>query len=168
MPIGETDLLAIRNTKAPVHSARHAPWSGGRLGHPASAKRSGREDGALRVMRPARPRIHRLSVAFIRRTSRQRHILPRTSARVNKLAVEQTLPCLEVESPPLALRVRAVRAATVRPLAPLNPEPAQILEHCRHEFGAATLRIQVFVAKNQLSMISLRTLRGNRKRARMA
>jgi len=113
MPIGETDLLAIRNTKAPVHSARHAPWSGGRLVRPAMP--DGSSVGRISAVQPARPRIQRLIVAFIRRSRRQRYVFPRTNARINESPVEQTLPGLEVESPPLALRVRAVRAASPAP-----------------------------------------------------
>ena len=61
MQVGEADLLAVRNLKAPIHSSRLRQCGGGRLGRPARAKLSG-----LGARRPAPPRIYRLIVAVIR------------------------------------------------------------------------------------------------------
>ncbi len=70
--------------------------------------------------------------------------------------------------PPLALRVRTYQTAAIRTLVPLNSKPSQIFHHCVHKFRAAALRIQVFIAENQLTAILGGTLSGRPKRARVA
>ena len=69
--------------------------------------------------------------------------------------------------PPLALRIRAKRPSAIRPLAPLNPQPAQIFDHRGSEFRPAPLRIQILIAQNQLPALFRRPLRRNPKRPRM-
>ncbi len=120
MQIRKTNLLAIRHAKPPVRT-----WNGGRLVRPARAKPSGPRQGT----RPALPRIHRLIIPLIRRRSRLRYILPRTGARINKSRLAQSPPRLQIMPAPLALRVRPKRPSAIRPLAPLDPQPAQVVEH---------------------------------------
>jgi len=70
-------------------------------------------------------------------------------------------------SSPLALRIRADRPTAVRPLDPLNPKPAQILQHRLDKLRPAALRIQIFVAKDQLPAMFRRPPGRNPEGARM-
>jgi hypothetical protein len=69
--------------------------------------------------------------------------------------------------PPLALRVGRKRPAAIRPLGPLNSQPAQIFNHRLNEFSATPLWIQIFISENQLSAMLDSTLRRNPERARV-
>ena len=161
MQICEADLFPVRHSKPPVHAFQLGPCSDGRLGRPAKAKPSGSGDG------PAGSGIQRLIIPLIRSPSRLRHILPRASTRIDHSQIPQLLPCCEIVRPPLALRVRRTRPAAIRPLGPLNPQPVKVVIHRLNEFGPAALRIQVFIAKNQLPMMFCRTLRRDPECARV-
>src|SRR5215469_6233484 len=70
--------------------------------------------------------------------------------------------------PPAALRVRTVRTATVRPLAPGNPQPLEVFDHRLDKLRAAPLRIQIFVTQDQIP-VALGGSRGsNPERARVS
>src|SRR5208282_4855829 len=114
--------------------------------------------------------IHRLIiiVGIIRSARRQRKILARTSAWIQKPARPQAPPSLQIVRPALTLRVRAVRAATVRPLAPTNSQPAQIFNHGASKFRPRASRIQILVPQNQSSPILGRPLRRDAEGPRVA
>src|SRR5579863_203866 len=69
---------------------------------------------------------------------------------------------------PFALRIWSKRPAAIRSFGPLNSEPPQVLEHRFDEFEAATLRVQIFVAEDELAAALSSTLRRYPKSARMA
>jgi hypothetical protein len=68
---------------------------------------------------------------------------------------------------PQALNVGTERAAAVGTFGPFDAEPVQIFDHALHELRAAALRIQVFVAENQLTMMLAGALRGGPERERV-
>jgi hypothetical protein len=51
------------------------------------------------------------------------------------------------------LRIWAHRPAAVWAFDPLDSQPSQVVHHGLHELWAAALRIQIFVAKDQLAMM---------------
>ncbi len=159
MQIGKSYFFAIRNPKSPVEPDRLRTSGDGR---PAHAKPSGSG-----ISRPANPRIHRLIVPVIRRPSRLCHISPRAGAGIDHPQIAQLLPRRQIARPPLALRIRAERSAAVCPLCPFNPQPVKIVIHRLHKFRTATLRIQIFIAKDQLAVAFAGALRRDPKRARM-
>ena len=167
MQIRKTNFLSIRNPKSPIRS----PRVGVRLGPGDSrlgclAKPSGpRHDTG----RPAAPGIHWFIIQPIRRSRRQLHILPRTSAaRIDHSRIPQLPPRLQIKSAPLTLRIRSHRPAIVRPLAPRDPQPSQIFHHGLDKLGPGALGIQVFVAQDQLPAPLRRPPCRHPKRARMS
>ncbi len=96
-----------------------------------------------------------------------RQILPRTYARINKSSFAQLPPCLQIVRPTLTLRIRPKRPATIRPLVPLNSQPAQIFHHRARKLRTRTLRVQILIPQHQNSLISARPLRRDPKRPRM-
>ena len=165
MQIGKRDLLTIGHAKSPIETGRLINLRrDSRLGCPAIAKRSGFSLGPLRS---ALSRVQRLIVSVIRRTGRERNIFSRTRARINRSDVSQPLPGREIESPALTLSVRTGRTPAVRPFLPGNPQPAKVLNHGVDELRTATLRIQVFVTKNQNSIALGRSLCRDPERPRM-
>ena len=142
MQVGKRDLFAIGYAKSPVRAGRQILCRGRRIRPHCEGKPS--------VVRgPARPRIHRLIVALIRRARGQRHILSRARARINHSQLAQSSPRCHIKLPPLALHIRTVGTTAIWPLAPRDAKPSQVLDHRCREFRAAALRVKVFVAKNQ-------------------
>jgi hypothetical protein len=169
MQVVKADFLTIRNPKPPIHSRRHSPCSDGRLVGPASPERSRRASSPRQgTGRPTPPGINRLIIAVIRRPSRQRHILARTSTRIDDPNLPQSLPRLQIEVSPLALRVGSARPSAIRPFLPGNSQPAQILDHRIDEFGTAALRIQILISQSQRSVPLGGSLRGNPERPRVS
>src|SRR5258706_4674640 len=146
---GEFDLFFIQNTKPPVQSRRF-----GELGT---------------ISTPTTPSgIDRFVVAVIGRDGRLRQILARTRAGIDETGIPQSPPTLEVKEPPFALRIRPLRAATIRPFTPPDAEPLQIRDHGTDKLRTRALRIEVFVAKDERACVFDRALRSDPKRARMA
>ncbi len=160
--IGEQDLLAIGNPKAPVHTGRFELIVWDRVFDPV------RRSEAPPSPRPAFPRIDRLIIRIIRRARRLRHVFSRTSTRINHPQIAQLPPRFDVVCPPFALCVRTCRPSAIRPFDPVDPKPAQVFEHGLHELRSTALRIQVLVAENQLSVMLGSTQRRRPEGARMA
>ena len=98
---------------------------------------------------------------------RQGHILPRTRTWINPTRIAQLLPRRKIMPSPLALRIRTNRPAAVRPLNPRNPQPPKIVDHRVHELIPAALRIQIFIAQDQLPAVLGGTPRRNPKSPRV-
>ena len=169
MQIRKTNFLSIGNPKSPIRSprvgVRLGPAGDRRLGCLAKPKPSGpRHDTG----RPAASGIHWFIIQPIRRSRRQLHILPRTSTRIDHSRIPQLPPRLQIKSAPLTLRIRAHRPAIVRPLAPRDAQPSQIFHHGFDKLRPGALRIQVFVAEDQLPAPLRRPPCRHPKRARMS
>src|SRR5215470_6739150 len=80
----------------------------------------------------------------------------------------QPPPRFEIMSAPLALQVRTECPAAVRPLAPPDPQPLQILDHRPRKFLTRALRIKVLIAQNECAVPLDGSLRRDPERARMA
>src|ERR1035438_7678402 len=109
-----------------------------------AALRSTHTPRAASLQQPARTRS-----AVHAKPRRWGHVLSRALTRINHPKIAQLPPRLQVMPSPLALRIRADRPTKVRPLYPLNPKPAQILQHRLDKLRPAALRIQILVAKDQ-------------------
>jgi hypothetical protein len=75
---------------------------------------------------------------------------------------------MQIKFTALALHVRAAGTAAVGTFDPVDAEPAQVLDHCLDEFRATALRIQIFVAEDQLAAMLGSAMRRGPKRTRMA
>ncbi len=155
MQVVKTNLLPIGNPKPPIHS--------GRLGPLAKSKASRPGDES-----PTRPRIQRFIIPLVRRPRRLSHILPRTSARINQLALAQLFPSFQIKSAPVALRIRTDRPATIGPLAPLDSQPPQVFEHRPDKLIPAALEIQIFATQDQGAAGNRRALRRDPESARVS
>jgi hypothetical protein len=166
MQVVKADFLTIRNPKPPIESGGLiGPCGDGRLIRPATAKPSGPDHG---TRRPAPPRINRLIIAIIRRSSRQRHILARTSTRINRPNLPQPLPRPQIEVSPLALRVGSARPSAIRTFLPGNSQPVQVFDHRIDELATTALWIQIFISQNQGPAPLSRTPRRNPERPRVS
>ena len=67
-----------------------------------------------------------------------------------------------------ALFIWPAGAAAVWPFGPVNAKPVQVLDHGFCKFGPRSLRIKVFVAKDQCAFMLKRALRGDPERSRVA
>ena len=164
MQIVKTNLLTIRHAKSPIDSRRRRPSGDRCLGCPTMAKPSGPRHSPWW---PAGPGIQRIVVSLIRSSRRERHVASRAPAGIDHPLIEQRPPCLQIPSPARALHIRSKRASAVEPFIPLDPEPAQIVDHGLHELGPATLRIQIFISQNELSATLFCPLRRDPERARV-
>ena len=140
MKVGKPDLLAVGDTKSPVHS--------GGLGKFLAISPAAASTG-----------IDRLVIGVIGRTRRLGQILTRTGARIDKAGIAQFLPCSYVVFPPLALAIRRVRSAAIPAFLPMNAQPKQVFDHGRNKFRPRSLRIKIFVAQDQDSVTLSRSLR---------
>ncbi len=127
--VGQSDLLVIGDSEAPIHSRWFLKRS--RVG--AGATASG---------------IERLVISFIRRGRRHGDVFARACARINCPQVAQLAPSRQVKRSPLALRVRSIRATAVVAFVPADAEPTQILEHRIHKLRLAALGIEILVAEH--------------------
>src|ERR1035437_1162266 len=146
--IRKFDCLALGNAEPPVHARRF------------------REAGLILALTTS-PRIHGLIIPIIRSARRLRQILARANARIEKPALPQPSPSLQIVRPALTLRVRGTRAATFRPLTPANSQPAQVFGHGADNLRPRALRIQILIPQNQGSLILDRPLRRDPERPRM-
>ena len=53
----------------------------------------------------------------------------------------------------LALAIGGERSPTVRPLIPADTQPAKIFHHGASELRTGALRIEIFVAQNQIAAV---------------
>ena len=146
--IRELNLLAVGNAKPPVHARRL------------------HELGPILAFTTS-PRIHRIIVRIVRSARRLRQILARTIARIQKPALPQPPPSLQIVRAALTLRVRAIGPATIRALAPTNAQPAQILNHGAGKFRPRPLPIQILIPQDQSSLVLDRPLRRDPEGPRM-
>src|SRR5215813_12923617 len=77
---------------------------------------------------------------------------------INESLVAQCLPGSQIVRAPLALDVRRKRTARVRAFIPSEAQPAQVVVHGLHEFRLGPLKIQIFVAKDELAASFARSL----------
>ena len=111
-------------------------------------------EGQDSVNFPAACRFRDIPARHRNRSARRRPArhLRRTGAGINHSLLAQLLPGRQIMFATSALSVRGVGAAAVRAFGPLNAKPMQVFQHRLHEFRSTTLRIQVFVAKNELAV----------------
>src|SRR5581483_3331700 len=100
-------------------------------------------------------------------TGRLSKILSRTRAGIDAAGIAQSPPRFQVEAAPVALRVRVIRSAAIRTLAPVNAEPLEIFKHGGDKLRSAALRIEVFVAENQHAIMGFCALSSDPKGAGM-
>ena len=127
--IDERDGLAIRDAEAPV---RLAGFAGLASGAERSAQ-GGRKD-RLSIILGMRGR----QAAF--------DVLTGLVARIDRTGGVETMPDLAEPGEPLGLDIRGMRSADVGPLAPLQPEPAQVFDRRGGELRSAAAGIEVFGA----------------------
>jgi hypothetical protein len=149
MRVGEAHFLTAGHTETPVHSR----WFTELLSIGAGT---------------ASARIDGLVIAIVRSGGRLFKILARAGAGESEARIAQLAPCRQVMRPAFALRVGAVRAAAIGAFRPAKAEPAQVLQHGVSKFGAATLRIEIFVAQDQRACILLSSPGSNPKGACVA
>jgi hypothetical protein len=104
----------------------------------------------------------------VRRSDGSLDVLARTGAGINKVPGAQLIQCGAVKTHPFALVVGAEFAADIRPLAPYETEPAQILQHRLEEFHFETHGIHVFIAQNQRAAMGAGAFLRGPERSRMA
>ena len=73
-----------------------------------------------------------------------------------------------VQLAPLGLVIRAIRAADIGPLVPIDPQPVQVFIPRRNQFGAAALRVEIFIPEDQFSLVLARTFKGRPESACVA
>ena len=95
-------------------------------------------------------------------------VFARTRARKEPPGGPKHLEDGLVFGPSLRLGIRGLRAATIGPLLPLDPEPPQVLQKSRHKFRSNPVAVQVFVAKDQSSATGLGPLMSHPEGPRMA
>ena len=81
--------------------------------------------------------------------------------------VAQQAPGSEVMVATLALAIGAVGAAEVRAFGPHDAYPAEVFEHGAGEIWARALWVEVFVAKNERSVVCERALVSRPESARV-
>src|SRR5579862_3530738 len=148
MYVIEGDFLAIRHAKAPVHTL-------------------GLRELICIGTGTAQARIERLVVGIVRRARDQCQFFSRTSAGIDPAIVPQATPRGQVGTSSFTLRVRAIGSIAVWAFLPTNSQPMQVVDHSADELGKATLRIKVFVAKNENAVLLASALGGDEKRARV-
>jgi hypothetical protein len=84
-------------------------------------------------------------------------ILARADTRIDETGRAQLLQRSSVLRAPLALHIRAKRAAYIGTFVPLQPKPAQIFDHGIDELATAARAIDVFDAQNELPAAGTRT-----------
>ena len=101
-------------------------------------------------------RIQRAALAGIDRRLLIRQLLPaialqfllRAEAQIRLALAQQPLRMLAINRQPVALAIRRIRAADIRPFVPIQPQPLQVLEQLRLEARLAALHVGVFDAQD--------------------
>src|SRR5689334_10393109 len=78
-------------------------------------------------------------------------VFARAGAGIDATGIAQTPPAFQVKTAALALRIRSKRAAYVRAFVPFETKPAQVFKHCLNKLRLASLKVEVFIAKDQLA-----------------
>ncbi len=102
-------------------------------------------------MRAAGAGVKGLVTLAMGRAGRRQHIAARAITRVNVSPVPQLFPRGEINLAPLALHIRRMRSAQIRPFIPAQTKPVEILHDRRAKFRSATLRIEVFDPEHQVT-----------------
>ena len=97
---------------------------------------------------PTGARINRFVIRRMGGRDGRLDVFARTGARKQPPGGPKHLKDGLVFAPSLRLGIRGLRAATIGPLLPLDPEPPQVLQKSRHEFRSNPVPVQVFVAEN--------------------
>lgn len=147
--VDKTYFFAVRNAKPPVHS--RGPEEASRVA--AAAATSG---------------INRLVVQIVGSAGGLGQVFARAGTWINESSGAQAPPGFQVMSAPLALRIRTIVSAAIRPLVPAKSEPLQVFNHRLRKFGARSLGIEIFVAQDQSAAELDGALGGDPKGARMA
>lgn len=132
MAIVEGNGFSVRDTETPVLACR-------RLGE------------WLRAERTAGSGVSGLVIRFVRGAGGEREFAPRACAGVNETGLPQFAPGRQVKRMALALRIRRMGSANIRPLLPADSEPAQVFQHCGIELVAGPLPVEIVVAKDERS-----------------
>src|ERR1035441_8072797 len=108
--IGKCDCFAVRNAKPPVHTRG--------LGETSCVAAAAATSG-----------INRLVVLIVWSACCLSQIFTRAGTRINKPLISQSLPGFQIVSAPLALRIRTMLSAAIRPFVPPDSEPLQVFDH---------------------------------------
>ena len=103
--------------------------------------------------------------ALLQRLADGGQLLRRLVGAIGVVAGEQSLGVLLVQFPALALHVGPVWAANVRPLVPIQPQPAQAADQIVQALGVETLLVGVLDAQNKLTVRVARQQPGKERRA---
>jgi len=140
--VHERNRFTVRDAKAPIQSGRSNRERG-------IAIRGFRFDHPVFRVRPARAGINGFLLALMRCLHGAKDILAGTAAGIDKASFAKPFERSEVERVALALRIRRKRSAAIRPFAPFQAEPFQIVVHGGDELRFATRKIQIFIAQDQ-------------------
>src|SRR5215467_1763611 len=88
---------------------------------------------------------------FMRRGQGALQVFARAGAGIDKAAVAQPAPGFQIKIAPTALVVWAEGAADVWTFVPVEPQPAQIVEHCSNKFLPAALEVEILIAEDELA-----------------
>ena len=132
--IGERDLIAIRDIKAPIHAGgsfvllrfRHA------MAAPAGV------DGLI--------------VGIVGSTGRFGQFFTRAGAGINVSAIAKPAPRVEIKLVALALRIRSEGAAHVWSFLPRDSQPVKIFDEGVYVLRLGALRIEVLVTQDERSV----------------
>lgn len=146
MVVEELDRLPVRNSKTPAVRA------------------------LLRRLRTAAtgPGIKRLLVSLVRSPQGILNVLARAPTGVNPFPLNQGLQGPLVERLPLALDIGTVGAPYVRPLVPLDPQPAKVLLCSPRPLGLAPGTVEIFLTEHERAVAFPTAMEGLQKRAGVA
>ena len=116
------------------------------VGHPKSPIKCGRRSAECGIVAAGAGVDRFFVVRGVRGTGGGLDVLSRAGAGIHKSARPELFEGGEIKWAPLALRVRAMRAAAIRPFLPHETKPVQVLQHGRHKLRTGTRRVEVFVA----------------------
>ena len=156
------DLAADEILKPDLFRLRHAEADDRPLAglDPASASSARQRAAGAVVLRRSAGREIGLAVGV--------ELLRRAEAVVRVIARQQLVGVRRVEMQPLGLAIGTVRAADVRPLVPVEPEPAQVLEDALLRLARRSLGVGVLDAEDERAVLAVRQQPVEERRARVA
>src|SRR5207253_9126030 len=92
----------------------------------------------------------------------------RAVAAIDETALLELTRSAGVDVDALGLAVRRMRSADVRPFAPVEPQPAQVVEHHRFRLARGARLIRVLDADQERAAVMLREQPVEDRRARTA
>ena len=149
-PIQPTAIVSHRSPGCPIHRGHIA------MGGTYTA---GLTNMARDLHRPAKPRIHRLILHLLMRSTHDRQIPPRAPARIHQPHRQQPIHRRPVRWHSFGLHPH-------RQL-PSDPQPFEISNHRSHKLRMHPIPVQIFVPQQHLPTRSRRPLPRHQKRSRM-